>query len=205
MNHRVKNNLAAIVGMLERERYRANGPETAVYREALDRLAARVDGLSRVHGMLSASGWEPLRIDALCETIAQAVIDGRPPTEEARVELLPSALVIGSGQAQHLALVVNEVAQNFVKYCVGAAHAPRLRIDISTVGGQIRIEMSDNGPGFPEAVLAEGARSGGVGLGLVVGIVGHSLRGHVEMRNDGGAVIRIEFPPDRATTEGSEA
>jgi len=79
-------------------------------------------------------------------------------------------------------------------------------------GGNLEIDIADNGPGFPESLLKDGIRpfsttrkaEGGTGLGLYVceQIVGkHGGKLTLSNRPGGGALVKINLPlyPDPAT------
>ncbi len=57
VNHRVKNNLSAVIGMLYKELDCAEEKGMTGYLNVLNDLVGRIAGLSTVHSMLSASGW----------------------------------------------------------------------------------------------------------------------------------------------------
>ncbi|MCK4471612.1 MAG: PAS domain S-box protein, partial [Anaerolineae bacterium] len=57
INHRVKNNLSAIIGLLYTERRYADMDSQATYQSVIQNLVNRVRGLATVHSLLSASGW----------------------------------------------------------------------------------------------------------------------------------------------------
>jgi len=55
VNHRVKNNLSTIVGLLYAERRRARAEDQFAYQSITENLINRVQGLAIVHGLLSVS------------------------------------------------------------------------------------------------------------------------------------------------------
>ncbi|RME45315.1 MAG: GAF domain-containing protein, partial [Caldilineae bacterium] len=65
VNHRVKNNLTAIIGLLYTERRRASFENHPMCQNLLESLVNRVQGLATVHNLLSASEWQPVRVDEL--------------------------------------------------------------------------------------------------------------------------------------------
>ena len=78
-------------------------------------------------------------------------------------------------------------------------------VKAASSGGEMIIEISDNGPGFPESLLKEGIKAfrstrkdtGGTGLGLYIcSQIVEKHRGKLAISNGpaGGAVIRINLP-----------
>ena len=55
------------------------------------------------------------------------------------------------------------------------------------------IEFRDDGPGFPEEMLEGDFSRAHVGFELIRGIVSQNLEGELDLRNDGGGVVTIEF------------
>ncbi len=195
VNHRVKNNLAAITGMLYVERRHAKQTNTQrAYVAIMDDLINRVRGLSKVHQLLSAANWSPLPLDNLTEQIIKSALQAVPPDREVGLEVTTSApVVVTPKEAHNLALAINELSTNVVKYAALTQGKSHIRVDIEPDGDQQNVQLTfrDNGPGFPAAVLEAQKRN--VGLYLVENAVCHSLRGDITLQNDNGAVVIIRF------------
>ncbi len=196
VNHRVKNNLSAILGLISAERRRPGIREDDICRNVLDDLANRVFSLASAHTMLSAGGWADLMLASLVEQVAVSSLDvmegdGLPEGDGARVEVAPSPVTVTAEQAHHLALLINELVTNTAKYGDGHGSA-RIGVEIEQQGDEIRLTFRDRGPGYPADVLRGEGRS--VGLNLVDAIVRLSLRGRWDLYNDGGAVTEVRFP-----------
>jgi PAS domain S-box-containing protein len=187
INHRVKNTLTAILGLIYTERGRV---DSADGRDALGDLAERVRSLAAAHTLLSASGWRPLELDTLAADVIEAAAPIALETERV-IDVHPSCVRVTPGQAHNLALVLGELTTNTAKY---GRNSGRLKIvvDVVVANGEVCLTYRDCGPGYPASVLAGTERS--VGLGLVNTIVTHSLRGGWSIRNDDGAVTEVRFP-----------
>ncbi|MDH5299514.1 MAG: PAS domain S-box protein, partial [Desulfobulbaceae bacterium] len=72
VNHRVKNNLAAIISMLHKEEDRAKSDGMTDSLSLPHDLEGRIRGLSTVHSLLTEHAWRPLPLAELCERVAQA-------------------------------------------------------------------------------------------------------------------------------------
>lgn len=193
VNHRVKNNLAAIIGVLLKEQRRAEEEGNTAYLPVLRSLVGRVMGLATVHGMLSAVEWRPLRITDICVQVINAAVQSVPHPDRIRVRITPSPLLVSSEQAQHLALIVNELAANSVKHALDDQGGVRIKVSIAGSGSVIRLVFSDDGPGYPEDLVQGDFSWANVGFDLVRGIVKKSLRGELKLSNDNGAVASITF------------
>jgi PAS domain S-box-containing protein len=210
VNHRVKNNLAAIIGVLLKEQRRAEEEGNTAYLPVLRSLVGRVMGLATVHGMLSAVEWRPLRITDICAQVISAAVQSVPHPSRIRVRITPSPLLVSNEQAQHLALVVNELAANSVKHALDREGGIQIKISIAGSGSKIRLVYHDDGPGYPEALVSGDFSAANVGFDLVRGIVVKSLRGELALTNDQGAMAAITFeqqvaPQDPGSTSSAEA
>jgi PAS domain S-box-containing protein len=193
VNHRVSNNLSAIMGLLSAERRHVKEADQSAYQALMQELSSRVHGLATVHAMLSASQWAPLRLSELAGQIIRSATQMLPLDKQLVVDITPSPVRVTADQAQTLALVINELATNSLKYAVPERRVVRItaRIDLDGDTGQVRLEYHDDGPGYPGEVLRR--ERGNVGLELLHNLVRDSLRGDVQLRNDAGAVTTIHF------------
>lgn len=192
VNHRVKNNLSAIIGLLYAERRHAGLKDDATYQVVIRDLTNRVRGLATVHDLLSAANWQPLRLSKLAGQLIEAVLQSLPRGKRVTVEVSPSPMAVTAKQANNLALAINELATNTVKYALAGRTAARIQVNIACEGEEtIRFEYRDDGPGYPAEVLR--LKRHNVGLYLVRNLVRDGLGGDLALSNDEGAVTVIRF------------
>lgn len=189
VNHRVKNNLTAIVGLLYAEERYAPAEGRAYIEAAMGRLTQRIGGLLEVHNMLSQSEWGPLPLSDLVAQITAAALKVLSPDQQARVEIPPSMIEISPRQASNLALVIHELVTNTLKYAWNGRKAVYIQVDMALEGDTIRLEYRDDGPGYPEDVLT--LRRYNVGIYLIRRLVTTSLRGTLQLANHNGAVTTL--------------
>lgn len=208
VNHRVKNNLTAIIGLLYAERRHLAEQDRPAFQVAIQDLINHVQGLATVHTLLSASGWKPLLLSNLIDQVIRAAIQSLPLNERISVKISPSPIQVTSKEANSLALIINELATNTIKYGLPEHVAGQITVNLALTQTpefsepQISVEFRDNGPGFPEDVLH--LRQHSVGLYLIQKIVQQDLKGKVTWRNDRGAVTTIYFKAE-AFNDGPEA
>jgi two-component sensor histidine kinase len=199
VNHRVKNNLSAIIGFLYTERRHAKLEDRAVYQPIMEDLVNRVQGLATVHSMLSASEWAPLLLTELAAQVIRSSLQTLPRDKHIVVEVSPSPVRVTADQAHHLALVINELATNTVKHALQGRDTARLTVRIEVENDAtpptILFEFRDDGPGYSEEVLRR--KHHNVGFELVRNIVQKTLHGEFSLHNDRGAVASVRFaaPP----------
>lgn len=138
LNHRVKNTLSAVQGIVARGL--PDIPENAAYRTAAE---SRLLALSSAHNILSNQKWE----SAILADIARSVIEPYGTSE--RLHLEGPEVILAPRIAIPMAMVLNELATNAVKYgalSAGAGHlhfvwsyasADRLRLEWRESGGPV--------------------------------------------------------------------
>ncbi len=191
VNHRVKNNLGAILGLLYAQMDRPGTAAHEEYQVAIQEVAHRIEGLSVAHELLSASQWQPLPLDGLAQRIVTTAL---PPQAKAQVVVggQPLPVLVSPDQAHTLALVFNELALNVDKHASSNERSVQASIDITREDGTILLRFRDDGPGYPEEVVT--GRQHGVGLVLLYNLVRQNLHGQMMLYNEGGAVAEIRFP-----------
>jgi PAS domain S-box-containing protein len=191
VNHRVKNNLDAIIGLLYVERRYAPPEALSAYRPIMDDLTQRITGLSEVHQMLSGGEWAPLNLSELAERIIQVMVRGARDDVNITLDVLPASVYVQPAQAQHLALILSELTTNTLKYGVNGRDAVHIAVRITQEDDIITLIYRNDGPGYPDDVLRLERHS--AGLDIVKRSVRKNLRGELTLRNEDGAVTEIRF------------
>jgi two-component sensor histidine kinase len=192
INHRVKNNLISILGLIRAEQlYTPNREDRPVVKGALEHLNQRVQGLIEVHQMLSETQWRPMRLSELARRIINAVANSLGPSKQIAVSVTPSPALVSPRLANSLALTLNELATNTLKYGAAGRMMTRVTVRIDPEGEFIRLEYRDDGPGFPADILNRERQ--GVGLVLLQQLTTGAFRGSMTLANDNGAVAVLRI------------
>ncbi|MCP4660841.1 MAG: GAF domain-containing protein [bacterium] len=192
VNHRVTNNLAAISGLLRREQHRSGIDDQAAFQAVMKNLRSRVNGMATLHHLLSSSEWSPLPLSKLVERVVNSALQMLPADQHVTVKVTPSAVRVAPKYANDLALAINELTTNSVKYAWPARRSGQIAVRIDRQEDTVQLEFRDDGPGFPEEVLRLERHS--IGWELIQAAVDRGLRGEVTLHNDRGAVTTIRFP-----------
>jgi PAS domain S-box-containing protein len=192
VNHRVKNNLAAIVGLLYVEQRFRSAEKPRDYASLVSDLTGRIQSLAVVHALLSAGDWGPVSLVTLADQVLKAALALAPQPQVAQVDVPASPVRLTPKQANALGLIFNELATNAVKYAVQADVPLRLSLHLAETEGEVCLEFCDNGPGFPAEVLSGGRRN--VGLYLIETLTEQDLLGRMTLRNAAGAVVALCLP-----------
>jgi GAF domain-containing protein len=191
VNHRVKNNLTAIIGLLYAERRHAGVEDQSVYQSIIGDLVNRVQGLATVHSLLSASEWAPLRLSEMATQVINSSLQALPRGKRVSVDVSPSPVRVTPKQAHDLALVINELATNTVKHALQERDTGHITVCIALEDDTVLFEFRDDGPGHPEEVLQ--LERYAVGFDLIQTLVRDGLRGELTLHNDHGAVTIVRF------------
>jgi PAS domain S-box-containing protein len=191
VNHRVKNTLSSIVGLLYAEKRHANTEERAIYQPILTDLINRVQGLATVHSLLSQSEWTPLLLSALTSEIIQSTLQTLPRDKHISVDVAQSPVRVTPEQARNLALVINELTTNTIKHALQNRDQAHIKVRIALEDQVVTLRFQDDGPGYPTEVMR--LERYDVGFNLIQKLVCGSLRGDLSLRSENGAVTTIQF------------
>ena len=192
VNHRVKNTLVAIIGLLHVEQSYAAMADHTTYEAIIRNLTNRVSGLATVHDLLSASEWAPLPLSDLAGQVIKSAMQIRPRDKQVFIDVPPSPVRVTPDQAHNLALVINELATNTIKHTLPGRNEAHISVRIALEDGVVLFEYRDDGPGYPEDVLQLERHA--VGFDLIKNLTRQNLRGELSLHNDEGAVTVIRLP-----------
>jgi two-component sensor histidine kinase len=184
VNHRVKNSLQQIVSVIRLQTRSVTNPDA---KAALDHTLSRIMAVGRVHEQLYKTGAAVGLFDAgaYAETLARELVDsiGGAVSLTTRVE----SIELEMSKAVPLALILNELVTNALKYARGA-----LEVEFVRRNDGCRLTVADNGPGVP----ADFTPSASTGLGMrAVEALTRQLEGRLIVeRPPVGARFSIEFP-----------
>lgn len=191
VNHRVKNNLASIIGLIYAERRHEGMGENEAYQGVMQNLINRVQGLAIVHNLLSNSEWTSVSLSELIAQITRSALQGLPPHKRVQANIPASPVLVTPKQANSLALIINELATNTIKHTLPGRDLARIATRIETDHDTVLFEFRDDGPGYPAAVLEGEAQN--MGLYLIQNMVQKDLGGELFLHNDEGALTQIRF------------
>lgn len=189
VNHRVKNSLQQIASVV---RLQARAADHEAVRTALDKALARIMAVGRVHERMYKSDQLGLfDAGAYAEALARELVDSLARDDVAlAIDVEP--VMLDMRQAGPIALILNELVTNALKYGCPEDRACRIRVALRTFGANCRLSVSDEGEGLPENFSI--TSKAGLGMRAVDALakqLGGQLR--VEPRK-AGAAFAVEFP-----------
>src|ERR1700730_1126201 len=158
-NHRIGNNLSLIAGLarqsassIRKESRTMNGDEVGII---LEEFGGRLDTVVRLHRLL-ASGQQKasMHIADYLRDIAEAVVSSLSVAGETELQFVSDpGCSLPPKEALSLGLIVGELVTNAVKYAHPTGVAGKVMVSCRRAsGGNITIEISDDGVGLPEGV-----------------------------------------------------
>lgn len=144
VNHRVKNNLSAIVGLMYAEQHQVVQENQSLYLPIMKDLITRVQALATVHTLLSASEWQPLFLSELSEQIIHSTLRANVSDKAISVNVTPSSIRVNSDQAHNLALIINELTMNTLKQIQPQQKNLDIQVSITSDDDVVNFNYQDN-------------------------------------------------------------
>jgi PAS domain S-box-containing protein len=191
LNHRIKNNMQMLYALLAAAR-RETASEDA--RGALEEAGQRVAAMAAAQTALYQSD-NLSRFDSAAFMTSVCAAAAAACGDEVSLNLRTEAGKLANDVAVPLALILNELVANAVKYGVDADGRGTIQVALGEADGRFTLVVEDDGPGFD---LCEVRRKSS-GLGLVMGLA-RQIGGRFRVERDRGARCVVEFsgPPGAA-------
>ena len=197
VHHRVKNNLAAIVDLLELQRENvAEAPTSSLLAELRDRIKS----MALIHEMLYRSG-NLSRVDfrGYLQTLTGHLRDSLNSHGAIPIRVAAPEIWMNLDTAIPCGLIVNELVTNALKYAF-PQHRPRPEASVCEIaiaadwdGAVYTLTVTDNGIGLPASLDWTTTRT--LGLRLVRMLGQHQLRGQLEFDGTRGTRFSLRFNP----------
>lgn len=187
VNHRVKNSLQLVSGLLNLQ-VAAAGDETI--RHHLRDAAHRISAVAQVHQRLyRADQFRSLDFGSFLTELCGDLAKGAGGPKAIVLEVDAGSLELPVDHAVPLGLIANELVTNAIKH--GKA-ATKVRVSLSRRAGGLRLTVADQGPGLPAGF--DPGRSPGLGMRIVSALT-RQLCGSIEIPAVGtGARFEISIP-----------
>ncbi len=200
MNHRVRNNLARAVSLLQMQQRRL--AEDSAAAKALTDSILRMESIARVHDLLSR---EEIGITSVSDLVrlASEVVTNTLSRPDLRVhwQIEAEPIAITSSTAFPLLLALVELLSNALIHGFAGHEEGTIQITATCPGGAVHITIRDNGVGLPATFDMK--KSADLGLMIVQLLIQSELKGTVRLEPapGGGTQAGIIFTPTRAAPE----
>lgn len=183
MHHRVKNNLQQVASLLRMQMRHANDPALDQY---LVESLNRIEAIAAVHDLLSQDSLEAVRIRSVVDAVVQHLLqDFLPEAMQIEWEMAGDDILLPMNQANHVALVINELVQNAIQHGFSGRSRGLVRVVIGVDDERVRVLVQNDGSPLPASLEL------GMGLQICEQLVRGGLGGRFELRQ--GEMTEAEF------------
>jgi len=190
-HHRIKNNLAAISGLIEMEMPSVKDEHAT---EVLKTTYTRIQSMTKVHDLLCQKGlFRDIELGIYLKNLTEQ-IEHTMGTEPAHVRIALKAenVRVSSNQALLCGLVLNELIVNIYKHAFEDMPEGKITIDLFKDDDRAVLTVADNGKGLPEDFELNSGKSIGM---WIIDVMLKKLEGKIEVDGeDDGTHFRISFP-----------
>lgn len=184
LHHRVKNNMQVVMSLLALQAQRSKGDPRTYFQESQRRLAAVAK--MHQHLYLLADVAELSLIPYFRELAPE--IAAAHGCEQVEIEVSGDEVSVGLDQATAIVLMAGEVMSNAFKHAFSEERGGRLTVRVSRTEGNGRLEIIDDGPGFP----ADEGQSDSLGM-LLIRNLAIQAKGEVAYEGTNGGYFRLDF------------
>ncbi|NGP88592.1 histidine kinase dimerization/phosphoacceptor domain -containing protein [Fodinibius halophilus] len=191
IHHRVKNNLAIIVGLIDLQKDRISDERVI---PILNETQSRIYSISGVHELLyQADDFTEISlaeyIDKLLDKLQQTYQGTERPV---LISKEINSFGVNINQAVPLGLLINELITNSFKHAFSDTQIPKITLSIDQKDGYINIHYQDNGKGMSPQVFEN---KNSLGLNLIRTLI-KQLNAEYKLDTDceSGFGLHLEFP-----------
>jgi len=189
INHRTRNTLQAIAGMLQMETGR---PEQRTVEEVVGRGVARIRAIAVVHELMGTRDFSLVDLKQAAQRVAQVSQEMAGEHPDVEVRVTGARVMLPSQKATTAALILSELIDNAIRHGVSGCERGTINIRLAEAGADVVIQVSDDGVGLPSDF--DPASAPGLGLTVVRGMVEQDLGGKLTLENADGLTVWARFP-----------
>ena len=188
MHHRIKNSLQTVASLLRIQIRRSDSPEV---REVLSESMTRILSIANTHQLLAHEVADDVMLGEVLKNLRETALRAYiPQNYTVSITIEGDDFKVDSDTATSVALVVNELLQNALKYAFHEGDDGHVRILVTRGALYSQIIVEDDGEGF----RADDPDSAHLGISIVRTMVKDKLQGDIDIRSDSrGTRIRFHF------------
>jgi two-component sensor histidine kinase len=188
LDHRVRNNLSVIMGLLSMERNR-RPPRPAA--EALGSLENRLRSFLLVHEALRMQNYRGVPVSEIAAKLAQRLRNAWDVDRRIELRIEGESGILGEQQGFALALALNELLTNAFRHAFPEGRHGTLRIGFAASDSEFTMEVEDDGVG----TAAEARSVVGSGRSIIDALIGGELGGRVNFQSTpSGTRVTVTLP-----------
>jgi|GEM_PF-1352384 len=189
--HRIKNNLQMIAGLLTMA---DDGAQPA--KNVVERCLRQVQAIATVHELLSLDDISAkIQLGECLTRIAQSALTAMGNCEHIEIEVNGgSGCMLTADTATAVGMIVNELVSNAVEHAFIGREKGKIEVKVIEEGKYCVVEVIDDGAGLLPDFTAPGFACSSSGLGLVSALAEYGLGGKLEIESgDKGTRAKVSF------------
>lgn len=190
IHHRVKNNLAVIMGLLELQSYNTSSEEAS---EVLKASQMRINSIALVHEKLYQNeDLSEISFDVYVKQLTDVIVSSLSSKEaDVSIDIDAEAVELTVSQAIPCGLIINELITNAYKHAFTGRKSGNIYISLTEENSLVKLLVSDDGVGIPAKANFENPQS--LGLTLIQ-TLSKQLNGNAAFSDlDPGTQFSLEF------------
>ncbi|MBI5591517.1 MAG: hypothetical protein HY881_13650 [Deltaproteobacteria bacterium] len=196
IHHRVKNNLAAIMGLID---LRGQTIDDETERTALAELSTRIRSMALVHEQLYKSeDFSRIDFQDYLDVLVCHLLISYERSSDIRVSVAAKDVEMELDIAIPCGLIITELVTNAIKYAFPEGRPTgsggcEIAISMEYDGDAYTLIVADNGVGLP--LDLDWTNPDTLGLLLIKMLGQHQLQGRIELDRTVGTTFRLRFAP----------
>ncbi len=190
MHHRVKNNLQTIAALLRLQR---NNMESEDGKKALTDTITRILSIAATHQIMMETDVESIQLLDIVAVVRENILSYYANEDfHLEIECHGGDFSLSSEKASAIALILNELSQNSIKYAFKDRKSGKITVmTMQRRAHDVELIYIDDGIGFD----VSRTKGGGMGWTIIRSLVSEKLEGHIAIKSGiEGTKVRIVFP-----------
>ncbi len=189
LQHRVKNNISAVIGLLALQAESTANAEAAA---SLHDAGRRLQSMTLLYDTLYQAGdVHEVSLTEYLPRLAHEIVNAFPHGEDLELAIDIDEVALKPDTVSPLGIILNELVTNAMKYAYTDVSNGRLEITGRLRGDCLELSVADNGAGFPDSMQIDTAA--GFGLQLLKQLT-DQLKGTVTIDRGNGGKVVLRFP-----------
>lgn len=187
LQHRVKNNLAVIIGLLNMQKEIATEEES---KQFMTEIKGRVISISMVHDKLLGGGsFSEISLSDYINDLTKEILSGYSTYKGIKLDIEVQDINMDLSKAVPLGLIINEVLTNSFKHAFNDTIIhPLISLKIAKTAKGIEVSIFDNGAGFKMPT-----NKNSLGLGLIKAL-SEQLDAELTITGSNGTKVQLIVP-----------
>jgi len=189
VNHRVKNNLSVIIGII---RLKQGNTENKEVYDALTDFQNRILSIASIHNqMYKGNEYEYINLNSYASELITNLRESHIVENNVKINREVESVDIHISKVIPCGLILNELITNSFKHAFSNVNDPTISISFKEHGGHFNFTYNDNGIGVDNEILKN---ESGIGISIIETLA-DQLDAKYEFASDNGLHFRMTFKP----------